>query len=83
MGRLEDHIARVTADTAAALAQAEKEAIASGKEPFSIEPLRAIYSDETIAARAESLRSMYYVSNAEMRTMAELVELLKLMETYQ
>lgn len=83
MGKLEDHIAAVEADNAAALAEAEKEAMATGKEPFSLEPLRAIYSDEVIASRAEALRSMYYVSSSHFRTMAELVDHLKLMEVYQ
>lgn len=75
--------AAMKAKDAAALAKAEAEAHASGKEPFSLAPLRALYSEASLAKRAEALRFMYYLHERDVRTMAELVEVLKLMEIYQ
>lgn len=73
--------AAMKAKDAAALAKAE--AHASGKEPFSLGPLRALYSEASLAKREEALRFMYYLHERDVRTMAELVEVLKLMEIYQ
>jgi hypothetical protein len=83
MGSLDEDIAAVEADNAAALAEAEREAEKAGKDPFSLEPLRALYSSATLASRERALRGMYYVGNPEMRTMGELVALLGQMELYE
>ncbi|NVB77367.1 MAG: hypothetical protein HOV81_03145 [Kofleriaceae bacterium] len=83
MGAADEHFAAVKAKNAAALAKAEQEARESGKEPFSREPLAAIYSEATLGRREESLRLMYYVSHPEIRSMTEFVALLRKMEQYE
>lgn len=66
---IHDEIAR---KNAAALAAAEREAIAEGKEPFDLARFEVLYGHGSMAQREERLRFMYYVNYRELKTLAEL-----------
>jgi hypothetical protein len=64
---------RSEAENDAALALAEAAAAETGKEPFDLSRLEQLLGEErgSLAARERRLRSSYYVSHPELRTLAE------------
>jgi hypothetical protein len=63
----------------ATYAAAERQATASGKEPFSVGRLEALLdqSPGSLAEREAPLRTMYYLRYPEIRTLAEFAALLR------
>ena len=68
--------AAADAEDAADLAAAEREAAATGKEPFSYARLEELLGAEPPEVE-ELLRLQYYVRYTEMRTLAELADMLR------
>ncbi len=61
------------------LAEAEREALAAGKEPFDAARLDVLLGEApgTSAGKAADLRESYYVVHRQMKTLAELAAHLK------
>jgi hypothetical protein len=82
MSKVDDIFASVDSENAAALAKAEAEARASGKELFSLPRLEELYGEGSLAEREASLKQRYYVRHPELRTLADLVQHLREHEVY-
>jgi len=70
---VDDIFAEVDTENAADLAEAEREAQATGKEPFSYERLEQLLGTEP-PEDEKLMRFQYYVRYSELRTLAELAE---------
>lgn len=79
---VDEIFAQVDAENAAALAKAEAEARASGKELFLLPLLEELYG-EKLADREASLKRRYYLRHPEIRTLAAFVEHLREHEVYE
>lgn len=73
---VDDMFAQVDAENAADLAEAEREAQATGKEPFSYARLEQLLGKEP-PEDEKTMRLQYYVRYSEVRTLAELAEKLR------
>ncbi|MGZ5971125.1 MAG: hypothetical protein ACXWP4_25820 [Polyangiales bacterium] len=72
-----EHFEKLARTREIELATAEREAHASGKEPFDFERFAALLNrGQRARLRAREYRSDYYVSHPELRTMAEYVAFL-------
>ena len=83
VGTVDEIFAQVDAENAAALAKAEAEARASGKEPFSLSRLEELYAEGSLAERQASLKARYYIRHPEIRTLAEFVKHLREHEVWE
>jgi len=66
-----------------ALERAEREAIASGKEPFDLAKFERLLLRGPQAQREEGHRAGYYLFNRELQTLAEYVALLHRIEPWE
>jgi len=66
-----------------ALERAEREAIASGKEPFDLAKFERLLLRGPQAQREEGHRAGYYLFNRELQTLAEYVALLDRIEPWE
>lgn len=66
-----------------AVANAEREAIASGKERFDLATFERLLNRGSQAKRAKGHREMYYLSYPEIRTLAGYVKMLHEAEPYE
>jgi hypothetical protein len=73
---------RKKAEAAAELANAEREAHASGKEPFDLARFEQLYGHGSQAHREQQWREIYYV-HREHRTLADLVRELQANEPWE
>jgi hypothetical protein len=80
---VDEHHAAVDAENAAALAEAEREAHATGKELFSLPRLEELYGEGSLADREESLKMHYYFLKREIRTLAVFVRWLRKNELWE
>jgi hypothetical protein len=69
--------ASVDAQNARDLRKAERRALASGKEPFSLSRLQALGAPESQVDCEAALRRRYYLRHQEIRTLAEFADLLR------
>jgi hypothetical protein len=80
---VDEHHAAVDAENAAALAEAEREAHATGKELFSLPRLEELYGEGSLADREESLKMHYYFLKREIRTLAVFARWLRKNELWE
>lgn len=73
MSWVTDHFAEAEQNKAEELAKAEREALASGKEPFVLATFEQLLNRGSQAAREQQHRANYFIFNREMRTLAEYV----------
>ena len=73
---VDDMFAEADAEEAADLAEAERDAAATGKEPFTYARLEELLGAEPPETE-KLLRLQYYVRYSEMRTIAELADKLR------
>ena len=66
-----------------ALERAEREAIASGKEPFDLAKFEQLLQRGPQAKREEGHRAGYYIFNPELKTLAEYVAHLHRIEPWE
>jgi hypothetical protein len=71
-----DHFAEYRRKRAAALAEAERQAAETGKEPFDLARLEAVLGRGSQARREKDHRVGYYLLHPELRTLAEYAKLL-------
>jgi hypothetical protein len=83
MSWVTDYFAEAEKRGAEELAEAEREAIASGKEPFDLAKLEELLNRGPQAANEKQHRVNYYISRSEMRTLAEYVARLHANEPWQ
>lgn len=74
---------RLKAQAAAELAAAERDAIASGKEPFDLAKLEALLKRGPQAAREQGHREAYYISYRDVKSLGEYVARLRAIEPYE
>ena len=82
VSKVDEVFASVDAANAAALANAEDEARATGKELFSLSRLEELYG-ESLTGREASLALHYYVRHPELRTLAAFVRHLRKHEVWE
>lgn len=70
MSWITDYFAEGRESRARELAEAEREAVASGKEPFDLARLEALLNRGPQSAREADHRRLYYVHQAELHTLA-------------
>jgi hypothetical protein len=73
MSDIDDLFAARDAENAAALAKAEAEARASGKELFSLARLEELLGEGSLREREASLKLRYYVGHPEIKNLADFV----------
>ena len=73
MSWVTDHFSEAEQNKAEELANAEGEALASGKEPFVLAAFELLLDRGPQAAGERQHRVNYYIFNSEMRTLAEYV----------
>jgi hypothetical protein len=83
MSWVTDYFAEAEKRGAEELEEAEREAIASGKEPFDLARLEELLKRGPQAANEQQHRANYYISRSEMRTLAEYVARLHAHEPWQ
>jgi vacuolar-type H+-ATPase subunit H len=76
MGAGGDLIAEAERKRAERLAEAEKQARETGKEPFDLARLEQLMNRGDLAGRASQLRAAYYLLHPELKTLAELAKIM-------
>ncbi len=74
---------RLKAQAAAELAAAERDAIASGKEPFDLAKLEVLLKRGPQATREQGHREAYYISYRDVKSLDEYVARLRAIEPYE
>lgn len=74
---------RLKAQAAEELAAAERDAHASGKEPFDLARFEQLLNRGPQAKREQGHREAYYISHREIKTLAEYVARLHANEPYE
>lgn len=74
---------RLKAQAAEELAAAERDALASGKEPFDLARFEQLLQRGPQAKREQGHREAYYISYRELKTLAEYVARLHANEPYE
>lgn len=83
MSWVTDHFAAADRNTAEELAAAERDALASGKEPFVLETFEQLLGRGSQSGREPQHRASYYLFHREMRTLAEYVAQLHANEPWE
>lgn len=83
MSWITDYFAEGEKRDAEALERAEREAIASGKEPFDLAKLEKLLNRGPQTAREKQHRENYYIMRTELRTLAEYAAHLREIEPWE